>query len=73
MVYVSDDLQFLYWAKKPNTKPLKKFSIDTVKQLKNGRLTKNFDKFKKESDLSENLCFSIILEKRTIDLESKNM
>ena len=47
------------------------FSIRDIVEIKNGRKTENFYRFKNDSENKER-SFSIIMKSRTIDLEARN-
>ena len=60
----------MVYKKEMSGKILKSYQIKDFLKLEEGRNTANFKRFKTKNEERQNQSFSIILENRTIDLES---
>ena len=76
-VFKADERRFFFienytkftWSKLTATKYDKVFKISEVQSIKLGKETENLKRF---SSADEKLCFSVVMNDRTIDLEFKN-
>lgn len=68
-LFFIDNFTHFTWSKLTDTKYDKVFSVADIQVLKLGKKTDNLKRFKKAV---ENLCFSIVMKDRTIDLEFRN-
>lgn len=58
--------------RKADEKPKKIFAISEIVALQDGRDSKNFKRFGRSGMLQQKMSFSLILKKRTIDLQAIN-
>ena len=65
-----DNLTRFYWGK---GKKIKAFSLDEIIEIRYGRNTDNFKRFGVGNKEKNKLCFSIVMIKRSIDLQAPNL
>ena len=68
-VYLVEGFTKLTWSKLNSIQYNKTFPISDIEVLKLGKKTDNIKRFKKAV---ENMCFSIVMKDRTIDLECQD-
>ena len=68
-IYMTQDNTSIAWKKQNTNKALKSFEISKLYDIKKGKESQNFQRFKKAK---ENLCLTIILIDRSIDIEAEN-
>ena len=68
-LYMTQDNSSIAWKKQNTNKALKSFEISKLYDIKKGKESQNFQRFKKAK---ENLCLTIILIDRSIDIETES-
>jgi len=67
-IFVSEDLQIILW-KDPETEKAESILVQDIKEISVGATTPVFSRYKRDVERKLDRCFSVITEKRSLDLE----